>query len=86
MKQTNIKPRPMGEVDAYADGEGKKVSFNPNNLSGVYAASSPKRRAFEFEQPFVRSVLKAFRQTDCDRIFGRSFLVIINESNLAATG
>ena len=50
--QTNTKPRPLGEVDAYADGEGKKVSLSQNDLSGVYAASSPTRRAFDSAQIF----------------------------------
>ena len=59
MEQTNVKPRPLGEVDAYADGEGKqKVSLNSNNLSGVYAASSPRRRAFGFERHFIKSELQ----------------------------
>ena len=48
---THVKPRPRGEVDAHADGEGKEKSkFKANNLSGVYAASSPGRRAFGFER------------------------------------
>ena len=56
--QTNTKPRPLGEVDAYADGEGKKVSLSQNNLSGVYAASSPTRRAFDYAQIFGLAYLR----------------------------
>ena len=63
------------DTKLYADGEGKeKVSLSQKDLSGVYAASSPKRRALGFEQSFIKSVLqKLFRQTE-----RRLFLLLEN--------
>ena len=38
----------------------KESKFKANDLSGVYAASSPMRRAFGFEQTFVKACYKSF--------------------------
>ena len=55
----------------------KKSKFKVNDLSGVYAASSPMRRAFGFKLPLTME--KLFRQTKKFRLGrGGIFYIFLN--------